>query len=48
MWGSLVGGVTIGVLLDVLQVFVPVEIAYAAAFLVVIPVLALAPEGILR
>src|SRR6266699_3485667 len=48
MWGSLVGGVTIGVLLDVLQAFVAVEIAYAAAFLVVIPVLALAPEGILR
>ena len=48
MWGSLVGGITVGVLIDVLQVFIPTEFAYAAAFLLVIPVLALAPEGILR
>ena len=48
MWGSLVGGITVGVLIDVLQVFIPTEFAYAAAFLLVIPVLAVAPEGILR
>lgn len=48
MWGSLVGGLTLGVLLDVLQAFVSPPIAYAAAFLLIIPVLVFAPEGLMR
>ena len=48
MWGILVGGITLGVLLDVLPVFVSSDIAYAVAFLVIIPVFVFAPEGILR
>lgn len=48
MWGSLIGGLTIGILLDVLPAFVSSDIAYAIAFLVIIPVLVFAPEGILR
>ena len=48
MWGSLVGGVTLGIVIDVGQIFLGVEIAYAVAFLLLIPVLLLRPEGILR
>ncbi len=48
MWGSLVGGLTLGILLDVLPAFVSTDIAFAIAFLVIIPVLVFTPEGILR
>lgn len=48
MWGSLVGGLTLGVIFDLLQAFSTVQIAYAAAFLILIPVLIFRPEGILR
>jgi len=48
MWGSLVGGVTLGVVIDVVQAFTTVEIAYAAAFLILIPVLVFRPEGLLK
>jgi branched-chain amino acid transport system permease protein len=48
MWGSLVGGLTLGILIDVGQIFLGVSIAYAVAFLTLIPVLLLRPEGILR
>lgn len=48
MLGSLVGGITLGVVIDVLQAFVPVSLAYAAAFLVLIPVLLFRPEGTLK
>lgn len=48
MWGSLVGGLTIGILIDVVQIFLGLPIAYAIAFLTLIPVLLLRPEGILR
>ena len=48
MWGSLVGGLTLGIVIDVGQIFLGVEIAYAVAFLLLIPVLLLRPEGILR
>ncbi len=48
MWGSLIGGLTIGILLDVLPAFVPSDIAVAIAFLVIIPVLVFAPEGVLK
>lgn len=48
MWGSLAGGITVGIIIDVLQAFVPVSLAYAAGLLVLIPVLILAPEGIVR
>jgi urea transport system permease protein len=49
MWGSLVGGLTLGVIIDVGQLFVgSVSLAYAIAFLTLIPVLLLRPEGILR
>jgi branched-chain amino acid transport system permease protein len=48
MWGSLVGGLTLGIMLDVGQIFLGVPIAYAVAFLTLIPVLLLRPEGILR
>jgi len=48
MWGSLVGGLTLGVILNVGQVFLEPSIAYAVAFLTLIPVLIFRPEGILR
>jgi len=49
MWGSLVGGLTLGVIIDVGQLFVgSLSLAYAIAFLILIPVLLLRPEGILR
>ena len=46
--GGLVGGLTLGIVIDVGQIFLGVEIAYAVAFLLLIPVLLLRPEGILR
>src|SRR2546427_173861 len=49
MWGSLVGGLILGVIINVGQLFVgSLSVAYAIAFLVLIPVLLLRPEGILR
>jgi branched-chain amino acid transport system permease protein len=39
MWGSLLGGLMLGILIDVLPVWVSPAIAYAVAFLLVIPVL---------
>jgi len=48
MWGSLVGGLTLGVILHVGQVFLDPSIAAAIAFLTLIPVLLFRPEGILR
>jgi branched-subunit amino acid ABC-type transport system permease component len=50
MWGSLVGGLTLGVIINVGQLFLggSISLAYAVAFLVLIPVLVLRREGILR
>ncbi|HYY48278.1 MAG TPA: branched-chain amino acid ABC transporter permease [Thermoplasmata archaeon] len=50
MWGSLVGGLTLGVIIDVGPLFLggSAPLAYAVAFLALIPVLLLRPEGILR
>jgi branched-chain amino acid transport system permease protein len=48
MWGSLVGGLILGIVIDVGQIFLGAPIAYAVAFLLVIPVLLFRPEGILR
>ena len=48
MLGSLLGGLTLGVVIDVLQAFVPVSLAYAVAFLLLIPVLLFRPEGIVK
>jgi len=49
MWGSLVGGLTLGVVFDGLQaVGATSEIALATGFLLLIPVLILRPEGILK
>jgi len=48
MWGSLVGGLTLGVIIDLVQAFTTPQIAYAAAFLVLIPVLVFRPQGILK
>ena len=49
MWGSLVGGLILGVVFDGLQaVGVTPELAYAAGFLLLIPVLVLRPEGIIK
>jgi len=48
MWGSLVGGITLGIIIDVGQIFLGPSIAYAVAFLTLIPVLLFRPEGILR
>jgi branched-chain amino acid transport system permease protein len=48
MWGSLVGGLTLGVVFDVLQAVATPQIAFATGFLLLIPVLVLRPEGILR
>jgi len=48
MWGSLVGGLTLGVVIDLLQAFTTAQIAYAAAFLILIPVLVFRPEGLLK
>ena len=49
MWGSLVGRLTLDLIIDVGQLFVgSLSLAYAIAFLILIPVLLLRPEGILR
>lgn len=48
MLGSIAGGITEGILIDVLQAFIPVSLAYAIALLVLIPVLVLWPEGIVK
>ena len=52
MWGSLVGGLIMGIVIDTLPAFLPptigTPIAYAAAFLILIPLLVFRPEGILR
>ncbi len=48
MWGSLVGGITIAVIIDVGQAFVGLSLATAIAFLTLIPILLFRPEGILR
>src|SRR5439155_1477702 len=48
MWGSLVGGLTLGVVIDLVQAFATAQIAYAAAFLILIPVLVFRPKGILK
>lgn len=48
MLGCFVGGLVIGVVENLGQAFVPVNIAQAAAFLILIPVLVLVPEGIVR
>lgn len=50
MWGSLIGGLILGVLIDVGQLFLggSIALAEAIAFLTLIPVLLFRPEGILR
>jgi branched-chain amino acid transport system permease protein len=49
MWGSLVGGLTLGLIINVGQLFLGnLSLAEAVAFLILIPVLLLRPEGILR
>jgi len=52
MWGSLVGGLVLGVIINVVPAFaepsVGASLALAIAFLVLIPVLLFAPEGIVR
>ncbi len=48
MWGSLLGGLTLGIVIDVSQAFVASSVAYAIAFLVLIPVLIFSPEGIVK
>ena len=48
MWGSLVGGLTLGIIIDVGQIVVGSELATAIAFLTLIPILLFRPEGILR
>jgi len=50
MWGSLVGGLTLGVMIDVGQLFLggSIALAEAIAFLTLIPVLLFRPEGLLR
>ncbi|MDE1854016.1 MAG: branched-chain amino acid ABC transporter permease [Thaumarchaeota archaeon] len=48
MWGSLVGGLTMGVVFDVLQAVATPQIAFATGFLLLIPVLLFRPEGILK
>ena len=49
MWGSLLGGLTLGILIDVLPAFgISTSIAVAVAFLILIPVLLFAREGMLR
>ena len=48
MWGSLVGGVIMGVSLDVSQVLLPSSMATGITFLMLIPILLFRPEGLLR
>lgn len=52
MWGSLVGGLILGVTISVLPVFLPpsigLSISIAVALLLLIPILLFRPEGLLR
>lgn len=48
MWGSLVGGLIMGVIIDTAQIFIPPTLAYAIAFLILIPILLISKEGILK
>jgi len=48
MWGSLVGGLIMGVIIDTAQTFIPPTLAYAIAFLILIPILLISKEGILK
>jgi len=48
MWGSLAGGLAVGIIIDVGQAFVDPPIAYAAAFLLLVPVLLISRVGSLR
>jgi branched-chain amino acid transport system permease protein len=50
MWGSLVGGLTMGLIINVGQLFLggSIALATAVAFLTLIPILLFRPEGILR
>jgi len=50
MWGSLVGGLMMGLIINVGQLLLggSIALATAAAFLILIPLLLLRPEGILR
>src|SRR5438552_2244509 len=50
MWGSLVGGLTIGLIINVGQLFLggSIALATAVAVLTLIPILLFRPEGILR
>ncbi len=48
MWGSLVGGLIIGVSLDVFQVLLPSSTATGITFLMLVPILLFRPEGLLR
>jgi len=48
MWGSLLGGLAVGIIIDVGQAFVDPPIAYAAAFLLLVPVLLISRVGSLR
>jgi branched-chain amino acid transport system permease protein len=48
MWGSLLGGLAVGIIIDVGQAFVDPPIAYAAAFLLLVPVLLISRLGSLR
>jgi branched-chain amino acid transport system permease protein len=45
MWGSLVGGLTMGIVIDVVQAVSSVSVAYATAFFLLIPVLLIKREG---
>lgn len=48
MVGTFVGALIIGVVTDVAQLFVPLNVAQAIAFLILIPTLLIVPEGIAR
>jgi branched-chain amino acid transport system permease protein len=48
MWGSLIGGLIMGVIIDTAQIFIPPSLAYAIAFLILIPILLISKEGILK
>jgi branched-chain amino acid transport system permease protein len=48
MWGSLLGGLAVGIIIDLGQAFVDPPIAYAAAFLLLVPVLLISRAGSLR
>jgi branched-subunit amino acid ABC-type transport system permease component len=48
MWGSLAGGLILGIVFDVLQAFTTPQIALATGFLLLIPVLLFRPEGLIK